>query len=279
MEHTSSPADATATGERSERPVALITGGGTGIGAASAKTLRDAGWNVVICGRRTEQLEAVAEATGAIALQSDIADEAAATALRDAVLERFGRLDGLVLNAAVVSAGPFASLDDAAWRLMLETNLVSAARLARTLLPLLVDSRGSILGVASLAALRVSGILSGYSASKAGLALLMQSIAYEYGRHGVRANLICPGLIATEMSAASLEAAGAARGLTLDEAYLEATKNVPLRRAAEPSEVSSVVRFLLSDEASYVTGAVLPVDGGASTVDVAALIYETEEPR
>ena len=257
------------------RRCAIVTGGGTGIGAATALELRQDGWDVVICGRRRAQIESVASDIGAEALAVDITADGGADRLVASTLEMFGRIDAVVLNAAIARGGSFAAQGDDVWREMLETNLIAAARLARAALLVIIDSRGSIVGIASLAALRASSLLSGYSASKAGLGLMLQSIAVEYGKYGVRANLLCPGLIRTEMSAASLTTVADAKGISLDEAYEIATRNVPLRRAAAASEVAGVARFMLSDAASYLTGAIIPVDGGASVVDVAALIYET----
>lgn len=267
---------AAASAVASHRPAALVTGGGSGIGAATARALTRHGWDVLICGRRREELDAVARETGASVLRVDITEPDAADALSSEMLDRYGRVDGLVLNAAIARGGPFARQDDGVWREMLDTNLVSAARLARACLPALSETKGSLVGIASLAALRASSLLSGYSATKAGLGLMLQSIAVEYGKSGVRSNMLCPGLIKTEMSAASLQTVANARGLTLDAAYREATRNVPLRRAADPDEVAEVVHFMLSPASSYITGAVIPVDGGASAVDVAALIYEPE---
>lgn len=257
-------------------PVAIVTGGGTGIGSATALQLREAGWNVAICGRRPQLLEETAAATGAYAIALDVTDEESADELVNAVVHKFGRVDGLVLNAAVAHSSRFMETTDPLWREMLETNLVGAARLTRAVLPHFDENGGSIVGVASLAALRASSFLSGYAASKAGLGLMLQSVAVEFGQKGVRANLVCPGLIKTQMSATALTSVAEQRDISLDDAYDIATRHVPARRAGDPTEVASVITFLLSPGASYLTGAIIPIDGGAAAVDVAALLYEHE---
>ncbi|WP_262107488.1 SDR family NAD(P)-dependent oxidoreductase [Arthrobacter sp. Marseille-P9274] len=260
--------------ENSGWPVAIVTGGGTGIGAATAGLLSDSGWEVAICGRRASVLERVAADIGAHPIAVDMSRESSADEVVGAVLERFGRIDGVVLNAAIAHARRFSDTTDALWRDMLETNLVAAARLARTVIPHFPDGGGSIVGVASLAALRASSFLSGYAASKAGLGLMLQSVAVEYGKVGVRANLVCPGLVKTEMSASALMTVADRDDVPLEAAYDLATRHVPLRRAGAAAEIASVIAFLLSEGASYLTGAIIPIDGGASAVDVAALVYE-----
>jgi len=260
--------------ENQDKPVAIITGGGTGIGSATAALLTENGWNVVICGRRASLLQEVANDTGAHAITLDMNQESSADELVNSALDRFGRVDGLVLNAAVAHSAGFLDTGDSLWHEMLETNLLAAARLARTLIPHFPAEGGSIVGVASLAALRASSFLSGYAASKAGLGMMLQSIAVEFGHKGIRANLICPGLVKTAMSASALAPVAEREQFGLDGAYLEATRHVPLRRAAESAEIAEVIGFLLSNAASYLTGAIIPIDGGASAVDVAALIYE-----
>jgi NAD(P)-dependent dehydrogenase (short-subunit alcohol dehydrogenase family) len=252
----------------------IVTGGGTGIGRACAIELAQAGWQVVIAGRRRELLDAVAAETGAHAVAADLSDEAECRALVQAAVDRFGGLDGLVLNAAASRAGAFAQLGREDWEVSLKTNVAGPADLIRASLPYLVASKGSIVAVASLAAIRASSFMSAYSASKAALALLIQSVAVEYGKKGVRANAICPGWVKTPMADKSMGVLMEARGLSLDEAYEVAAAAVPMRRASEPAEIATVVSFLLSPGASYINGAVIAVDGGASAVDVGALVYE-----
>jgi meso-butanediol dehydrogenase/(S,S)-butanediol dehydrogenase/diacetyl reductase len=252
-------------------PVVIVTGGGSGIGAATAAAFARVGYHVVVAGRRRAALESVAGPIGATVVVADLTAGDDCTRLIDATLASRGRLDCLVLNAGLTREGPFEQLTDDDWSAMLATNLVSAARLARGALPALRRSRGSIVGVGSVAALRTNAIMSGYSASKAGLVSLIQSIAVEYAAHGVRANAVCPGWVRTEMADEELGPIAAERGISLEETYDLATSLVPIGRAARPEEVAAAILFLASPAASYITGAALPVDGGSTVTDVGAL--------
>lgn len=258
----------------SNHPVAIITGGGTGIGAATARVLRSAGWEVIVSGRRLEPLQQVAESTGAVPVVADAASQPDIKRLVGTTIERFGSLDGLVLNAGIVRAGSVGDLADDAWDAMVSTNLTGPLRLAREAMPHLLASRGSIVGVASAAALRATEGTAGYNVTKAGLAMLMQSIAVDYGPRGVRANAICPGWTRTEMADMEMQEYGAELGLGYQEAYKVATSFVPVRRPAESSEVADVIAWLLSDKASYINSAVLPVDGGMIAVDPGGLALD-----
>lgn len=254
--------------------VAIITGGGTGIGAASARVLRSQGWEVVICGRRPEPLQQVAASTGATAIVADTGSPEDITKVVEGTLERFGSLNGLVLNAGIVRAGRVGELPDDAWDDMVRTNLTGPFRLLRASLPHLVTSKGSIVGVASAAALRATEGMAGYNATKAALAMLMQSVGVDYGPMGVRANAVCPGWTRTEMADLEMHEYGEELGLDYQEVYRIATSFVPSRRPAEATEVAEVVAWLLSDSASYVNSAVLPVDGGMVSVDPGAVALD-----
>ena len=156
----------------------LITGGGSGIGAAVARRLTAAGGQVAICGRRAAGLRAVAAETGALDLVCDVGDADAVTRLVESVTGAFGRLDGLVLNAGVMAAGGVADLSPADWSAMVSANLTGAFLVARAALPHLIASRGAVVSVASIAALRAASGMGGYAATKAGLAMLTQSLAW-----------------------------------------------------------------------------------------------------
>lgn len=243
----------------------LVTGGGTGIGAAVARALVADGQRVAICGRRAEPLRSVAAQTGALDVACDISDGEQVGRLVESVVAAFGRLDGLVLNAGVIAHGGVAELS---------VNLTGAFLVAKAALRHLIQAHGAIVSVASVAALRAASDMGGYAATKAGLAMLTQSLAIDHAHQGLRANVVCPGWTITEMADEEMTEFGSERGLPVPGAYDLVTALVPQRRAATADEVAAVVTWLLSDRASYVNGAVIPVDGAASAVDVGTTAFD-----
>ncbi|MFL1453958.1 SDR family NAD(P)-dependent oxidoreductase [Marinobacter sp. GN3S48] len=259
---------------RENQPVAIVTGGGSGIGAAIASMLTRQGWSVVICGRRSSTLKRIAETTGAHAVVADITNPDGVSHLVDYALEQFGKLDGLVLNAGVIRPGLVGELSDQDWAAMIETNLTAPFKLLRAALPHLVESKGSVIGIASVSALQASGGIAGYNASKAGLSMLLRSVAIDYGPQGVRANVVCPGWTRSEMADMEMSELGAERGLDKEQAYKLASCLAPLERPALAEEVASVASWLLSPAASYMNAAVIPVDGGLSSVDPGTIAFD-----
>jgi meso-butanediol dehydrogenase / (S,S)-butanediol dehydrogenase / diacetyl reductase len=251
----------------------LITGGGTGIGAAVARLLAASeDWQVAILGRREAALRAVADDLGALGVVCDVSVSASVSAAVELVAERFGGLDGLVLNAGVMAPGGVGDLAEDDWASMLAINLTGPFLVARACLPLLLASgAGSVVSVASVAALRAASGMGGYAATKAGLTMLTQSLAVDHAGDGLRANVVCPGWTITEMADSEMTAF---EGLSVAEAYAKVTALVPAGRAALASEVAAVIGWLLSDAASYVNGAVIPVDGGATAVDVGTVPFD-----
>lgn len=238
------------------RGCALVTGASRGIGAAVARVLAADGWPVGV-GYNSGAAEAdavVAEIEGAggqaVALGGNIADTAVIDAHFSALEERFGPVLVLVNNAGVRRDGLSPQIKDDDWDAVLDTNLGAAFRTTRRAVPPMLRARhGRIVNIASVVGLRANPGQANYAASKAGLVGMTKTVAAEVARRGVTVNAVAPGLIATDMTA------------DLDGELL---KVVPARRTGTPEEVAACVRFLASDDAGYVTGATLTVDGGMS---------------
>jgi meso-butanediol dehydrogenase / (S,S)-butanediol dehydrogenase / diacetyl reductase len=254
--------------------VALITGGGTGIGAACARRFSSEGARVVVVGRRRERIEEIAVEIGGLAIAADASQAREMQAVVATAQERFGRLDILIANAGGHGLGAALETDDTAWALARTANLDTAFVSARESLPALLQRRGSIVLVASIAALAAGPEVCGYTTCKHALIGLTRSLARDYGPQGVRVNAVCPGWVRTPMADEEMLPLMNTRGLTLDEAYSAVTADVPLRRPASAAEIAAVCRFLASDDASIVTGAVIVADGGASIVDVPTLAFQ-----
>jgi 3-oxoacyl-[acyl-carrier protein] reductase len=229
--------------------LALVTGGSRGIGRAIALELGRAGADVVVSYRAgREEAEAVAAAIDGRAIEADVADAASAKAL----VEEAGELDILVNNAGLTRDGVLARMSDDDWHDVIETNLSSVFYTCRAAArPMMKRRGGSIVNISSIVGLRGNWGQTNYAASKAGIIGFTKSLARELGSRNVRANAVVPGYVRTRLTDAIPEEA--------TKTMLEAT---PLGRLGDPEEVAGAVRFLCADEAAFVTGAVLLVDGG-----------------
>lgn len=241
---------------RFEGKATLITGGGTGIGAAIAQQFAQEGAAVALCGRRAEVIQQkVGELTAAghtaVAIPGDVATEAAEIVER--AVAALGRLDVLVNNAAISAGVPIEEMDSTSWRQVMAVNLDGAFALVHHALPHLVARRGVILHISSISAIAGEVDDVAYAASKAGLEGFNRKLALEVAATGVRSNVIRPGLIRTEAFAA------------MPAAFFESqVPLIPLRRIGAPQDIANAAAFLCSDEANFITGAVLTIDGGES---------------
>jgi meso-butanediol dehydrogenase / (S,S)-butanediol dehydrogenase / diacetyl reductase len=261
---------------RLDGKVAIISGGGTGIGAATARLFAREGAKVVVTGRRPEPLETVAEEAGGRAVAGDTADPEHVTEAVSIAREAFGGLDIVVANAGVGFGGAAADVDDERWGRTFDVNVTGALRLIRAALPSLLErGRGSIVIVSSVSAI-VSGTEgAAYQASKAALLGLTRSLAVDYGPRGIRANALLPGWVVTEMGDRAMESLIGDDATSVEEAYGVVTRHTPLRRAATADEMAACCLFLASDESSYVTGTTLVADGGGLAVDLTETAWES----
>ena len=251
---------------------AVITGGGTGIGAAVARQIASEGGKVALVGRRRGPLEEVASAIGASIFQADAADTPAMKAAVAGIVAELGGIDILVANAGGHGIGPTIEMSDETWALAARLNLNTAFVSARECLPELIARRGNIVVLASVAGLFAGPDAAGYVTMKHACIGLAKSLARDYGRKGVRTNTVCPGWVTTPMADEEMDYVMKKHGLaSLEEAYALVTKDVPLGEPAAPEDVANAVCFLASSEARMINGAILTVDGGAGTVDLPTL--------
>jgi NAD(P)-dependent dehydrogenase (short-subunit alcohol dehydrogenase family) len=233
--------------------VAIVTGGSTGIGKAIAETYLTHGADVVVSNRTEESGRATAEELGCEYVQCDVSEYGEVEALVEATVEKFGRLDTIVNNAGIGHAASLEEMSIEDWQRVLRVNLDGVMYGSRAALPHLKETEGSIVNVASIYGLVAGPGAPAYSAAKGGVVNLTREIAVDYAPANVRANCICPGFVETPMTDDYLD----------QEQFYEFVRGeTPLGRVAQPEEISGLAAFLASDEASYITGANIPVDGG-----------------
>ena len=253
--------------------VALITGGGTGIGTAIAKRFVYEGAKICITGRRQEMLDEVVRSLPAgttTTCSGDVSRFEDAQRMVEATLAFGGKIDALVNNAGIDPGGTVVDLDPEVWRKVLDTNLTGPFLLMKASIPhMLKAGSGSIINISSLGGVRCLPGMAAYCSSKAGLIMLTQQAATDFGPSKIRCNVVCPGGVRTAMIENSLSPLAKSLGKTVDGVLDLVSSGMPLRRFAFPDEISGICVYLASDDSTFMTGSILLIDGGAANVDVA----------
>jgi NAD(P)-dependent dehydrogenase (short-subunit alcohol dehydrogenase family) len=241
-----------------QKKVALVTGGSAGLGEEIALGLQRDGFEVVVCGRRQDRLDAM-QVRGVGAIQCDVGDATSVHNLQQAVSGRYGRLDVLVHCAGVaLQRSTFIEADMAQVEAMLRINVLGTMCVAQTFLPLLYASKGILLTFSSTLAQRPRAGSAAYTATKGAVEAFSRSLAIEAAEHGVRVNCIAPGLVRSDIYlAAGMSSEDYARLLQARAAEM------PLKRVGEPEDVCALVSYLASDKSSWITGQCFAIDGGA----------------
>jgi NAD(P)-dependent dehydrogenase (short-subunit alcohol dehydrogenase family) len=252
--------------------VALITGAGTGIGTVMAQRFVAEGAKVCITGRRQAMLDKVVQTLppGTItSCSGDVTQWDDAQRMVQTAIAFGGKLDVLVNNAAIDTGGNVVDIDPEVWRKVIDVNLNGPFLLMKAAIPAMIQNGGgSIINIASLAGVRCLPGMPAYCASKAAVIMMTQQVALDYGSFKIRCNVVCPGATQTESLLGALAPLAKALNTDVGGIVTRMTANVPLRRGAIPEEMCGPCVFLASDDSSFVTGAVLMVDGGAAIVDV-----------
>jgi len=256
---------------RLDGKVAIVTGGGVGIGAAIAKAFIDEGAKVLITGRRKEKLEEFAAqlpANNIAYYAGDVTIIEDAEAMVNTAVEKFGKLNVLVNNAAIDPAGTVVDIPVQQWHDIITTNLTGPFYMARFSIPKMIEQGGgSIINISSLAGVRAIPAMPAYSTTKAGLQGFTNAVALDYGPQGIRVNMISPGATATDMLKNQMTGLAKAQNTDVYGALGLLTRFNPIKGCAEPDEIAPAAVFLASDESKYITGQNLLIDGGATIVD------------
>jgi 3-oxoacyl-[acyl-carrier protein] reductase len=253
---------------------ALITGASQGIGRAVAERLADEGAQVVLCARREGPLrEAVAaiEASGgaAVGVACDVTDPTAPVAALEQARQRFGTVDILVNNAGLATPKKLLETTDADWIAGLDLNLLSTVRFTRACLPAMVEKQwGRIINVGSTTAKLADPYHPIYGAAKAAMINFSKTVSVGFATDGVRCNCVLPGITRTEMVDVNLASATAATGRAAEDLMARMLERapIPIGRIAKPAEIADAIVFLASDNAGWITGVTLPLDGGTIPV-------------
>lgn len=251
---------------------ALITGGGTGIGAAIAKRFVADGAKICITGRRQAMLDAVAKTMPADQVTTcagDVTKYEDIQRMVDTAVKFGGKLNVLVNNAGIDPGGTVTDVDMDVWKQVIEINLFGPFMAMRAAIPHIIEAGGgSVINISSLAGVRCLPGMSAYCTSKGGLNQLTRQAALDYGAQKVRCNVVCPGATRTEMLEEALTPLKDVLNTDVDGVFGCMASNLPLRRVASPDEMTGLCSYLASDDSSFMTGSVILLDGGSHIVDV-----------
>jgi NAD(P)-dependent dehydrogenase (short-subunit alcohol dehydrogenase family) len=244
---------------------ALITGGGTGIGASAATHLGNLGAKLSLLGRRLEPLRAVAESCGGTAIQCDVTDGQRIVAAFEEARAANGPIDLLIVNAGIAESAPFHKMTRGSWDRIIATNLTAAFDCARAAIgDLLKSDSGRLLFVASVASLRGVPYAAHYAASKHGLLGLMRSLAAEYARTNLTVNAVCPGYVDTPMTDQSVARVAEITRRSEDDARSAITNMNASARLVDPDAIANIIAMLCLPLSRDINGAAVTIDGGTS---------------
>jgi meso-butanediol dehydrogenase / (S,S)-butanediol dehydrogenase / diacetyl reductase len=239
--------------------VAVVTGGARGIGLATAQKFSAQGWRVALVDWDGSELQAVASILpDALLLELDVSKPADAQAIMEQTKKHFGRIDALINNAGVADFGPIGETTFERWRAVMAVNLDGVFLCSQAVIPALKETRGAIVNIASISGLRASTLRVAYGTSKAAVIHLTEQQAAELGEYGIRANTVAPGPVKTKLAVA-------VHTQEIIDAYHD---SIPLNRYGTEQELANVIAFLCSQEASYVTGQLISVDGGFESTGI-----------